>query len=95
MKKGIHPLLRTVRIVMKDGASFTARSTQNRAIPLTLQADTTTHPAWTKEKAGISMEDERMQRLMTRFSGFVPDIAAAGAPPQEAETEAEQEPQQP
>lgn len=71
MRKGIHPLLRTVRVVMRNGASFEIPTTMNRATPLILQSDPTTHPAWTGEKAGISMEDERMQRVMGRLGGFV------------------------
>ena len=78
MKKGIHPLMRTMRVVMRNGASFDIRGVLNRQMPYMLQADTTTHPAWTGEKSGLSMEDERIARLMRRFDGFV---EIDGAPP--------------
>ena len=44
-----------------------------------LPQDTTTHPSWTGEKAGLSMEDERIARLMKRYEGFGvhPEAAAA------------------
>ncbi len=71
MRKGIHPLMRGMRVVMKNGSSFTVQSVLNRTTPYMLQSDTTTHPAWTGEKAGLSMEDERISKLMRRFDGFV------------------------
>lgn len=75
---------------MRNGASFQLPSTMNRSLPLVLQVDTTTHPTWTGEKAGISMEDERMQRLMSRFGGFVD----TGIPKGEAEAAEDSEPTQ-
>lgn len=71
MKKGIHPLMRTMRVVMRNGASYTIQTVLNRTTPYMLQADTTTHPAWTGEKTGLSVEDERIARLLSRFDGFV------------------------
>jgi ribosomal protein L31 len=38
-----------------------------------LQADSTTHPAWTGKKAGLSIEDERIAKVLGRFQGFVAD----------------------
>ena len=71
MRKGIHPLMRTVTIVMRNGASFNIQAILNRSTPYMLQTDTTMHPTWTGERAGMSMEDERISRLMKRFDGFV------------------------
>ncbi len=56
---------------MRNGSSFSIQSVLNRATPYMLQSDTTTHPAWTGEKAGLSMEDERISKLLKRFDGFV------------------------
>lgn len=33
--------------------------------------DVTTNPVWTGEKAGLSLEDERIAKLMRQFEGFV------------------------
>ena len=92
MKKGIHPLRRMMRVVMRNGASFQVQTVLNRTAPYILQVDTTTHPAWTGEKAGLSMEDERIARLYNRYSGFVamgmeaePATAAAAAASKEAD----------
>jgi ribosomal protein L31 len=71
MRKGIHPLMKNLTIVMRNGSSFTIQSILNRATPYMLQSDTTTHPAWTGEKAGLSMEDERISKLVKRFDGFI------------------------
>lgn len=56
---------------MRNGSSFSIQSILNRATPYMLQSDTTTHPAWTGEKAGLSTEDERISKLLKRFDGFV------------------------
>ena len=71
MRKGIHPLMKRLTIVMRNGSSFSIQSILNRATPYMLQSDTTTHPAWTGEKAGLSTEDERISKLLKRFDGFV------------------------
>ena len=35
--------------------------------------DTTTNPLWTGEKPGLSLEDERLRRVVGRFSEFMGD----------------------
>lgn len=79
MKKGIHPLRRVMRVVMRNGASFQLQTVLNRSAPYMLQTDTTTHPAWTGEKAGLSLEDERIAKMIGRFRGFV-DVGEPAAP---------------
>jgi large subunit ribosomal protein L31 len=71
MRKNLHPLLKSMRVVMRNGASFNVQTVMNRKnIPLFLQTDTTTHPAWTGEREGVSLEDERIMKLMSKFGGF-------------------------
>lgn len=70
-KKGVHPLMRTFTVVMRNGASIQMASVLNRTTPYALAADKTTHPAWTGEKQGISTEDERIARLLKRYEGFI------------------------
>jgi hypothetical protein len=36
-QKGLHPLLRTCRVVMRNGASFEIQTTMNRSTPYMLQ----------------------------------------------------------
>ena len=38
VKKGLQPLLHTVRIVMRNGASFNIQTTMRRSTPYMLQA---------------------------------------------------------
>lgn len=71
MKKGIHPALRTMRIVLRNGASIDVSTVLNRFTPYVLQTDLTVHPAWTGQKSGLSVEDERISRILKRFDGFV------------------------
>ena len=59
--------MRTMTIVMKNGASFKISTPLLRTTPYTLQSDTTTHPLWTGEKGGLSMEDARISRLLKRL----------------------------
>lgn len=71
MKKGIHPALRTMRVVLRNGASIDVSTVLNRLTPYVLQTDSTIHPAWTGQKSGLSVEDERISRILKRFDGFV------------------------
>ena len=60
-----------MRCVMRNGASFNVQTVMNRsAIPYFLQTDKTMHPAWTGLREGVSLEDERIQKLMSKFSGM-------------------------
>jgi hypothetical protein len=77
VKKGLQPLLHTVRVVMRNGASFNLQTTMRRSTPYMLQADTTTNPVYTGEAAGLSLEDQRMQRLLSKYEGFVEEGAGA------------------
>ncbi|KAI3437645.1 hypothetical protein D9Q98_000096 [Chlorella vulgaris] len=71
VQKGIHPLLNTLRVVMRNGASFTIQTTLRRSAPYMLQTDTTNNPIYTGESSGLSLEDARTQRVMSRYEGFV------------------------
>lgn len=88
-RKGLQPALNVVRVVMRNGASFNILSPMRRTGPYFLQHDTTNNPAYTGEASGLSMEDERLQKLMSKYEGFVAEgfgeeIASGsygGAPP--------------
>lgn len=60
-----------MRVVMRSGASVNVQTVMKRSsIPYFLQIDTTSHPAWTGEREGVSLEDERIIKLMSKFGGF-------------------------
>mmetsp|Transcript_6153 Transcript_6153/g.12056 ORF Transcript_6153/g.12056 Transcript_6153/m.12056 type:complete len:87 (+) Transcript_6153:323-583(+) len=70
MRKELHPLMRRMTVVMRNGASFNVQTVMRTSAPYALQVDTTMHPAWTGETEGISLEDERIMRLMKKFQGM-------------------------
>lgn len=57
-------------VVMRNGASFELPTILNRRTPYFLTQDATTHPAWTGERSLLSVEDERVHRLLKRFESF-------------------------
>ncbi|KAL3147507.1 hypothetical protein ABBQ38_014562 [Trebouxia sp. C0009 RCD-2024] len=65
-KKGIHPLLRTVTYVLKNGASVQLPSVLQKSVPYILQVDTTTNPLWTGEKKVVS-SGGRSAKMMRRY----------------------------
>lgn len=69
--------MNAVRVVMRNGASFQIQTTMRRTNPYMLQTDTTNNPIYTGESAGLSLEDERMQKLMSRYEGFFMEGAGA------------------
>jgi ribosomal protein L31 len=71
MRKELHPLMRTMTVVMRNGASFQVETAMHRTTPYFLKTDKTMHPAWTGEKEGVSLEDARIARLLKKYEGFV------------------------
>ncbi|MFP3037811.1 MAG: 50S ribosomal protein L31 [Candidatus Hodgkinia cicadicola] len=47
MKKGIHPICYTLKVVLSDGDILYTKSTMEKE-KILLEIDTKTHPAWTK-----------------------------------------------
>lgn len=66
-KKGIHPVVRSVTYVLKNGASVELPSILQRAIPYTLQSDPTTNPLWTGEKKALAGATGRSAKMMRRY----------------------------
>ena len=62
--------MRRMTVVMRNGASFNVQTVMRTSSPYALQVDTTMHPAWTGVTEGISLEDERIMRLMKKFQGM-------------------------
>lgn len=55
-------------VVMRNGASTTCLSVLRQSnVPFVLASDKTSHPAWTGQREGVSMEDERLQKLLTKY----------------------------
>ncbi|KAK2080242.1 hypothetical protein QBZ16_000095 [Prototheca wickerhamii] len=59
--------MRSMTVVLRNGSSFQACTALNRKTPWKMQMDPTSHPAWTGEDVGISVEDARMARLLERY----------------------------
>eukprot|EP00889_Picochlorum_renovo_P002114 jgi/Picre1/29144/NNA_004537.t1 len=54
MRKELHPLMRRMTVVMRNGASFNVQTVMRTSAPYALQVDTTMHPAWTDCGRGYS-----------------------------------------
>jgi ribosomal protein L31 len=82
MRKNLHPLLHSMVAVNRSGASSSFLSVLRSTEPLVLQTDKTSHPAWTGEREGVSMEDERIRKMLSKFpvwsSGLQGDAGASG-----------------
>eukprot|EP00887_Chlorella_sp_A99_P007824 scaffold20.g7824.t1 len=70
-RAGIHPLLKQMTVVLRNGASIRVATVANRTTPYVMQTDVTNNPVWTGEKAGLSLEDKRIAKLMAQYQGFV------------------------
>jgi ribosomal protein L31 len=78
MRKGIHPLLRALRIVDTQGGSSLSASVAPPPKGLYfLQHDTTNHPAWTRKKKETSNTGQ-VAKYNLRFGGA---LGAPSAPP--------------
>ena len=53
--------------VTRNGASSSFLSVVAATEPLLLNLDKRVHPAWTGKREGVSMEDERMQKLLSKY----------------------------
>jgi ribosomal protein L31 len=79
MRQGLHPLMRKMRVVLRNGASYEIETILHRTAPQMCPEDPTTHSTWTGGKKGISLSDARLQRVMKRFEGFVSTTPTAAA----------------
>lgn len=72
MKKGIHPDYHFVNVQLNDGTSYRTRTTWGTAdAKLTLDIDTTTHPAWTGGQQQLLDRGGRLTRFKKRYAEFV------------------------
>ena len=68
MRKHLHPLLQTVSMVTRNGSSSSFFSVLKQGdAPLFVTVDKLLHPAWTGQREGVSLEDERMQKLLSKY----------------------------
>ncbi len=66
MKKGIHPLYRTVEIVMTDGSTFQTRSCYKND-KMVLEIDSKSHPFFTGKQMLVDTAG-RVERYNKRFN---------------------------
>lgn len=71
MKKDIHPDYHMINVVMTDGTTYQTRSTYGKeGDTLTLDIDSTSHPAWTGGGAKLLDRGGRVSRFKDKFKGF-------------------------
>ncbi len=63
--------------VTRSGASCSFLSVLQSNVPLALGNDKTTHPAWTGRREGVSMEDERLQKLLSKYETWGAALASS------------------
>lgn len=66
MKKGIHPLYKTVEIVMTDGSTFQTRSCYKKD-KMVLEIDSKSHPFFTGKQMLVDTAG-RVERYNRRFN---------------------------
>lgn len=70
MKKDIHPAYHEINVRMTDGSTFKTRSTWGKeGDTLSLDIDTTTHPAWTGVHRLLDSGGQ-LSKFNSRFQGF-------------------------
>ena len=71
MKKDIHPDYHMINVVMTDGTTYQTRSTYGKeGDTLTLDIDSSSHPAWTGGGAKLLDRGGRVSRFKDKFKGF-------------------------
>lgn len=83
-QRGLHPLLHTVRVVMRNGASFTMQTTMRRTTPYVLQHVSTcvlsgSFPAWALDMGCKGGKLRRDVEYLSRSGGKAALLASAGA----------------
>jgi large subunit ribosomal protein L31 len=72
MKKGIHPNYHFVNVHLNDGTTYRTRTTWGTPDQqLTLDIDSTTHPAWTGGQQQLLDRGGRLTRFNKKFGNFV------------------------
>lgn len=71
MKKDTHPDYHFIKVVMTDGTEYQTRSTYGKeGDTLTLDIDSSSHPAWTGGGAKLMDRGGRVSRFKDKFKGF-------------------------
>ncbi len=71
MKNDIQPDYHMIKVVMTDGTEYETRSTYGKeGDTLTLDIDSSSHPAWTGGGQKILDRGGRVSRFKDKFKGF-------------------------
>ncbi|BDA45314.1 probable 50S ribosomal protein L31 [Coccomyxa sp. Obi] len=89
VKRGIHPLVNTMTLVLRNGATIQVESILKATRPMRLQIDTTSHPTWTGEKT-MTGQDGRAADFMRKFA----NPGASAAETQQKQQQQQQQQQQ-
>lgn len=72
MKKDTHPEYHVINVAMTDGTTFQTKSTYGaEGDTLTLDIDTTTHPAWTGGTQTLLDRGGRVSRFKKKYDGLM------------------------
>lgn len=88
VKRGIHPLMNTMTLVLRNGATIQVQSILKATRPMRLQIDTTSHPTWTGEKTSLTGQDGRAAEFMRKFAN--PGASAAETQQQQQQQQQEE-----
>mmetsp|Transcript_22393 Transcript_22393/g.57352 ORF Transcript_22393/g.57352 Transcript_22393/m.57352 type:complete len:87 (+) Transcript_22393:144-404(+) len=77
VRKGIHPLMRAMRVVLTNGASFEVQTVSNRVKPYKLQKDPLNHPAWNPDISVVDLSAGRVAQYMKKFGITEEDITGS------------------
>jgi large subunit ribosomal protein L31 len=70
MKQGIHPKYNEYDVILTTGEKVKMRSTLERAEPLKLDIDPSTHPAWTGKRNTRDIGGGAADKFNKKFAAF-------------------------
>lgn len=69
MKKGIHPAMNTVKVIMTNGDSINIETTYSKGKEMRLDIDPFNHPAWTGRRSA-NEHGGRIDKFKSNFAKF-------------------------
>ena len=67
MRKGIHPLLKSMTVVLTNGASVELATVSTRTKPYKLTKDALTNPTWNPEVGKVDLSAGQVAKFMKKF----------------------------
>lgn len=67
MKRGIHPLMKRMTVVLTNGASIEMMTTSTRNKPYKLTKDILNHPNWNPEVSKVDLSAGQVSKFLKKF----------------------------